>query len=79
MKESGIVTQELVALKLFVETSSHTEAVETQETTAQTKAEVAETHEMTVHTEAKTVEMKELSVQIEEEEAIDRILYVETK
>ena len=49
-------------LKIFVETPSHTETSETQETIDQIENEAAETHEMTVQTEAKTVEMKTVAV-----------------
>ena len=41
LKESGIVTQELVPLKIFVETTSHTKTDESQEMEAHTEAEAA--------------------------------------
>ena len=46
---------------------------------AQTEAEAVETHKMVVQTDVETIEMKDLEVEIEEEEAMDNILNVETQ
>ena len=78
LKESDTVTQEPVILKIFVETTLHTETTETQEMAVQTEDETVETHEMEVHPKAETVEIQEVAVQTEEEEAMDHILDVET-
>ena len=51
LKESDIVTQEPVLLKIFVETAVQTETVETHEMAVQTEAEIGETHEVAVYTE----------------------------